>query len=382
VGGAVLSPARTGRRAAIATVDLVVAGGGPAGAAAAAAAGEAGLEVELVDAGSSTASPPGESLPPGTERILDQLFGPGVLRREEHRPAYENRSAWGDTALGGADFMLNPLGHGWQLDRPALDTALLASVAATGAKVVRHARVASQVWNGDQWEVELSAGRSERSLRARAVVDATGRVARIARSQGARRRRLDRLVAAYWLLDATEQGDGDSSTLIEAVEEGWWYTAPVGRTRRIVVLATDADLLPGRGARTATDWTERLRRCPHVADALSLTGCRLHGGPRITDAGTAHLDRSAGPGWVAVGDAAVSFDPLSSQGILTALLMGREAGRAVAAMLSRRDPEPLVRYGDRYAAILEDHLAQCAAYYGLERRWSGAPFWARRRRET
>lgn len=378
MGGAVLSPPRAGRRAAIATVDLVVAGGGPAGAAAAAAAGKAGLEVELVDAGSSPASPPGESLPPGTERVLDQLFGPGMLRREEHRPAYGNRSAWGDAALGGADFMLNPLGHGWQLDRPALDTALLASVAATGTRVAKHARVADQEWTGDEWEVQLFAGASERPLRARAVIDATGRAARIARSQGARRRRLDRLVAAYWLLDATEQCDGHSSTLIEAVEEGWWYTAPVGDARRVVVFATDADLLPGRGARTAADWTERLRRSPHVADALSLAGCRLHGGPRITDAGTAHLDRSSGPGWVAVGDAAVSFDPLSSQGILTALLMGREAGRAVAAMLIHRDAGPLVRYGERYAAILEDHLAQCAAYYGLERRWSGAPFWARR----
>ncbi len=43
-------------------------------------------EVELLDAGGSVASPPGESLPPGTEGVLD-----------------------------GADFMLNPLGHGWHV---------------------------------------------------------------------------------------------------------------------------------------------------------------------------------------------------------------------------------------------------------------------------
>jgi flavin-dependent dehydrogenase len=104
----------------------------------------------------------------------------------------------------------------------------------------------------------------------------------------------------------------------------------------------------------------------------------LHGTAQIADASVAHLDRPAGAGWIATGDAAVSFDPLSSQGIVTALLMGREAGFALAAMLGEGDPELLVRYGAEYARLLEDHLRLRAAYYGQERRWPDAPFWARR----
>jgi flavin-dependent dehydrogenase len=109
------------------------------------------------------------------------------------------------------------------------------------------------------------------------------------------------------------------------------------------------------------------------------TGCRLHDGPRITDAGLAYMDRVAGPGWVATGDAAVSFDPLSSQGIVTALLMGRAAGTAITAMLRKGDPEPLLAYGSEYAALLEQHRRQRSAFYGLEGRWPDAAFWARRR---
>ena len=359
-------------------IDLLVAGGGPAGAAAAAAASAEGLEVELLDAGGSVGSPPGESLPPGTEGVLDDLFGGGVLATTDHRPAYANRSRWGGTDLDTAEFMFNPLGHGWHVHRPALDASLLASVKANGTRVGGRTRVARQSWAGDHWELELTGPARPGTIHARAIVDATGRSARIARSQGARRRRLDRLVAAHWLVAPADERDRDSSTLVEAAADGWWYTSPVGNAQRTVVFLTDADLLPRRKGRTSEEWNRRLSRVPQIRAALAAAGCRLCASPRITDAGTAHLDRTAGPGWVATGDAAVSFDPLSSQGILTALLMGHEAGRAAAAMLRRRDPEPLVRYGERYAAILERHLTRRAAYYGLERRWSEAPFWARR----
>ena len=99
--------------------------------------------------------------------------------------------------------------------------------------------------------------------------------------------------------------------------------------------------------------------------APRLTGC-------VTDASTSWLDRIAGPGWAATGDAAAAFDPLSSQGIVTALVMGREAGRVAAGTVR---PE---EYEAQYASLLEEHLALLKAYYGLERRWADSDFWRRR----
>ena len=104
----------------------------------------------------------------------------------------------------------------------------------------------------------------------------------------------------------------------------------------------------------------------------------LNHAPLITDASVAYLDPLTGPGWAAAGDAAVSFDPLSSQGILSALVMGHDAGQAVAAMLTNADPEPLLRYSSNYATLLETHMRMRAAYYALEQRWPHMPFWTRR----
>ncbi|MFJ2865952.1 hypothetical protein [Kitasatospora sp. NPDC087314] len=90
---------------------------------------------------------------------------------------------------------------------------------------------------------------------------------------------------------------------------------------------------------------------------------------------------AAGPGWVAAGDAALAFDPLSSQGIVTALHTGARAGRAVADCPAD---------GGRTTAALADRTAFldgiAAAYrrnhantYDQEQRWPLSPFWRRRR---
>ena len=88
--------------------------------------------------------------------------------------------------------------------------------------------------------------------------------------------------------------------------------------------------------------------------------------PLVVAAGTAHLDPPCGDGWLAAGDAAASFDPLSSQGILTAVLMGREAARCVD------DP---AAFAARYRPIVAHYEAERDAIYRLEQRWPTAPFW-------
>jgi flavin-dependent dehydrogenase len=358
--------------------DVAVVGGGPAGAAAAAAARAEGLDVELLCESRRRRSAPGESLPPGTDTVLRDIFGAWVLDPSEHRVASGHRSAWGAADVETADFVHNPFGHAWHVRKPAFDEALRARIRTLGVRVRSGVRVAGQAWTGDHWRIELD-DHARTAIRARAIVDATGRGARIARSRGAHRHRLDRLVAAYWLLSVTTAGDDDHTTLVEAVADGWWYTAPVPGQLRVAAFLTDADLMPPRAARTAQDWHRRLFEAPQIADQLTTSGSRLHDSPAILDASVAHLDQTSGPGWVAAGDAAVSFDPLSSQGILTALVMGQGAGHALAALLTRADQRPLIRWGAEYARLLETHLRARTAYYEQERRWPTAPFWSRRR---
>jgi len=327
--------------------DVVVIGAGPAGCAAATTLARAGRSVILVvGQRPHRAFGIGEGGPPGLDRAVEDVFAPGTFAPSDHLRSLGNRAAWGSAELLGTDFMFNPFGTGWHLDRLAFDAGLLAATEAAGARLLKSL-------DGDPAAI------------APAVIDAAGRRADLARHRGARRIATDRLTA---VVAASERAgtDDDATTTVEAVEAGWWYTCPIPQQRRVVAFLTDGDLLPAE-IRTCDGFDRAARATTHVAALLTDTA---PGVPLVVAADTAHLEPPSGHGWLAAGDAAASFDPLSSQGILTAVLMGREAARHLD------DPDA---FAARYRAIVARHEAERRAIYRREDRWPTAPFWSRRR---
>jgi flavin-dependent dehydrogenase len=138
---------------------------------------------------------------------------------------------------------------------------------------------------------------------------------------------------------------------------------------------TDADLLPRGRDRVRRFWEERLRDAPLTRTRwASPDGA---GEVQVRPCGTARLDRVCGPGWLAAGDAAVAFDPLSSQGILKALESGRRAGEVAAAVL-RGDGSAPSGYAEWLDAEFAAYARDSARYYAQVARWPDSTFWRRR----
>src|SRR6185369_6589717 len=172
-------------------------------------------------------------------------------------------------------------------------------------------------------------------------------------------------------------GDADTRTMVESAPDGWWYTALLPCGRRVVAWLTDADLADRTALLSPGGFAARLLESPHVGARLACFGYELQGRPRGSGAGSARLDRFAGDGWLAVGDAALSFDPLSSQGMLNALYTGLRGGQALAAALAG-DRAGIAGYAHRLEAVYGTYLRNRLASYAAEARWAGHPFWRRR----
>jgi flavin-dependent dehydrogenase len=263
------------------------------------------------------------------------------------------------------------------VDRQAFETGLAERAAAAGADWRwGHRLLRCEPSDGD-WRLEIDTPAGREILEADFVADATGRAARLARRLGARRHRYDRLVGATALLRSPAPA-ADTYTLVEAVPEGWWYSALLADGRLAVAFMTDGDLLDrrDRGA-----WWKGLEGTRETRARVEAHGYQGEGAPRVLPAETSRLDRIAGPGWLALGDAAAAYDPLSSHGIGSAMASGFYAGQAIASSLAGHPEEAR----DAYLKLLQDAYGACLDlqryHYAQERRWPDAPFWRRRHGE-
>jgi flavin-dependent dehydrogenase len=209
-------------------------------------------------------------------------------------------------------------------------------------------------------------------LRARVVVDATGRRAVVAQRLGGVRRRYDNLVGMALRVHRLDDG---APTLIEAASLGWWSTSAIPGAETVAVFLTDADLLTRECIAESGGWRTLLDGAPHTAarigNAIAL------GRPRAFAAATHVLVRAAGDGWLAVGDAAIGRDPISGSGIEFALQSAELAAHAVIRAFAG-SRMAWHEYDARVSRDAGAYREQQMRHYAIERRWPDAPFWQRR----
>lgn len=360
--------------------DVVVLGGGPAGSVLALNLSRF-LRVLVVDKKSAPGTRIGESLPAAAGRLLRDMGLEQEFLRQGHVPCHASRSTWGGAGLVEQDAMRNLDGHGWHLDRDRFDEWLLQVARERGAAVLTQTRLAAVRRQDSAMPWRLALDRAGRALEAEArfVVDASGRNSSFARQLGGARVASDKLVCG-WLFGQDAVDAGGMSEL-HAERDGWWYTAPLPGRRRLLGFYTDADLPSASAAHSVQGLLERLRGVPEVLRVVEEHGFAASGEHGFCAANGALLDPACGPDWLAVGDAALAFDPLSSQGLFNALYTGL-AGAEAAHRHLQGDRLALPGYRDELDRIWHAYLAHCEGWYGHERRWADAPFWCRRQRQA
>lgn len=334
--------------------DYIIVGAGPAGSATASLLAQEGHTVALVDDANPTEWRVGESLPGAATRLLNRLgieHLEKLLAPEHFKSCTANASAWGSDVWQFQDALRNPEGGGWHLMRHEFDKALKRYARHSGATAIA-ARVHNSVQRSDgSFELTLKEGGH---LHSNYLIDATGRSSAMARRLGMERQRVVEQLAAYtWL--KPNAGDEDNTTRVKSVAHGWWYTSRLPNNYRVLAYHGNAETVSSMQHSPqqfveACNATDIIPPTPDGQYPLKLS--QLHQSVKAHDAGISKLIQPYGHRWLAVGDAALSFDPLSSQGIFFALY---SAIRGAEALLNGSE-QALAQYAARVHSVFEGNI--------------------------
>lgn len=360
--------------------EICIAGGGPAGVATALSLQNRGIQSTILEASETVKMKVGETLPPAVMPVLRALGIQELLENPVHAACYGNSWLWGSSEIQEKHFMMHAGGNGWHLQRNVFESDLLQLAEKRGVKVIRNAKVMQVTHNvNGNLDLQVKAGNQTETHEVRFLVDATGRSSKIARCLGIKRRQYDSLVGVAARFQTGTGASLSQQTHIEAVENGWWYAAALESGEIVTAFMTDARLLPKDLQILSGYWKALLQAesisslFPNAFQPEDTT--ILH----TQSAETSFLESIHGPNWLAVGDAAFAYDPVSSYGITSALGAGCYAGHAIADHLDGEE-EALYAYRFVVEKAFADYLPLWEHQYGLEQRWPESDFWKGRTR--
>ncbi|GAB3736804.1 NAD(P)/FAD-dependent oxidoreductase [Luteimonas pelagia] len=336
------------------TFDVCVVGGGPAGSTVATLLSRRGWRVALLEKASHPRFHIGESLLPMNMPILERLGVAGAVRAlgTEKRGA-DFPTGDGTYNVFAFDRALHAAhDHAFQVPRDRFDALLFSHARSNGVDARQDTRVESVAFDADGALVRATGGGgAPLSVRARYVVDASGRDTFLAGKLGLRRPDpKHRSAAVFSHFRGVEPRPAPYAGNITIIRHphGWIWLIPLpGGVTSVGAVCAPEHMKSRRG-----DSEELLMR---TLEAAPEAWRRMRGAERIapvhaTGNYSYECSRMHGPGWLLLGDAWTFVDPMFSSGVFLAMHGAERAADAVDTVLRAPARER------RTMAALERHL--------------------------
>ncbi len=340
--------------------DVVVMGGGPAGSSVANLLAQAGRDVLLLERETFPRFHVGESLLPALWDLWDEL---GVSQEIEEA---------GFAVKAGVNFGFGPdkeivlltaefpeyfqKQFSYHVERAKFDDILIRRAKEFGATVREGWNVADVILEGDQ-VVGVEAGPVGGDLapiRARVVVDATGRDCLIGRRLGIRREDSVLNKIAYWTHvrgASREIFDDATRTDIHTFDEGWiWYIPLANDVVSIGAVLDTQKIKPWTEKAPQERFDRALASVTKIAD-WAAKGEQVEQVQVVSNISYRN-ERFSGDGFVLIGDASMFIDPVFSAGVTIAIRSAKLAAESINAALDAGDVS-MARFQD-----YEDRIKQ------------------------
>ncbi len=319
--------------------DVMVVGGGPAGSTIAALLAREGRRVVLVEKEHHPRFHIGESLLPANVALFDQLgvrdqiekigmpkFGIEFVSPDhDHRSYVDFAEGW-DKALDSA----------WQVRRSEMDELLFRNAAKMGAETLEGCKVRDIAFDADGADVLARCDDgTERSWRARFVVDASGRDTVLANKFKSKQKNPDHNSTALFGHFRNAQrlaGTREGNISICWFPHGWFWFIPLADGTTSVGAVCWPYYLKTREKPLKDFFYDTIATCPVLVERLkdaTLVDDAVHATGNFSYSST----HASGDRYLMVGDAFTFIDPMFSSGVFLAMQSGFAGAKLVATAL-------------------------------------------------
>jgi len=353
--------------------DVAIIGGGPAGSIAAALLARAGRRVIVFEREKFPRFHIGESLLPFSMKAFTRLG----LHEKFLRAGFMKK--FGGEIVGACsetgtkfyfkDGYRSQTDHAYQVTRGDFDKVLLDHAAECGAEVHEQTSVDRVEFSKEDVELGVRSNGSSHSIRARYVIDASGRTSVLGR-QFKIKKTYDHLqklsiFAHYDGVWRAEGIDGTLTVLIRAIDR-WFWLIPIAADRTSVGVVLDSETFRKSKLSAGEFLDQALAQQPIIAKRM--TNARRVSQVYVEADFSYRSARLRGDRWLLAGDAAGFIDPIFSSGVFLAVFSGELAADALNEVLdhSHKAKRLFPRYERAVNRAMDIYLRFVNAWYTKE----------------
>jgi flavin-dependent dehydrogenase len=326
--------------------DVIVIGGGPSGSTASALLADYGHRVLLLEREPFPRYHIGESLIPYTWFTLNRLGVVEWLRTSACPKKYSVQFVSITGKVSQPFYFFQTIRHEcsqtWQVWRAEFDQMLLDNARRRGVEVRQHVAVRDVLMDGARVvgvRADEKDGRKGIEIRAKVVVDATGRDALLSRKFGWRDKDADLNKIAVWSYyegAMRDPGLDEGATTVAYVpQKGWFWYIPLHSNTVSVGVVGEPSYLYRDSRDPDVIFHREAQACAWIREHIAVG--RQAQPVRVTGEYSYHSRRIGGDGFCLIGDAFAFLDPLFSTGVFLALKSGELSADAIHAGLASGD---------------------------------------------
>jgi ABC-type nitrate/sulfonate/bicarbonate transport system ATPase subunit/flavin-dependent dehydrogenase len=328
--------------------QVIIVGGGPAGSTLGAYLGQAGIKNIILDQAVHPRPHVGESLVCSTTKIFEEIGFLPVMEREKF--VRKHGAVWTSHADDQEHLIrfreIPELGltqdYTYHVDRSRFDQLLLAHAEKKGSQTIQGARAAEVLFNdqGAAVGVRVSQGGKSKTLRARIIVDASGRSTILGSQLHLKQHDplFDQFAIHNWF-ENVDRGPIETRDFIHIhvlnLPCSWLWLIPISDTVTSVGIVTKASDFPKSAQSAKSFFEQQVRSHPLIARRMA-NARPVHEFSREGNFSYV-MKQFAGDGWLLLGDAARFVDPVFSSGVSVAIESARRAADAIVQALNSDD---------------------------------------------